>query len=153
MTTFSWHADPPEWAAYVSSVTAIDRGAEVHLSIEMRCKRVGAYAEEAEGGMVRVSFHTTPAPDDDHVWPLDVGPWKQASTPAVVVALGERVANMEVVSCFTARYTTRVSLVRELVWPDECVEVTPPENFAAYLEAQAAWWDAHPDTAERDGDE
>ncbi len=145
VSAFSWRADPPEWAAYVSSVLVIDRGTEVHLSIDMRCKRVGAYVDEEtlEVGAVRILFHTTPTPDDDHVWPLDVGPWTRDEVPAVVVTLGERVSSMEVVSCFTARYTTRVSLVRALHWREDGVEVAAPPNHAAYEEAQRAFWEKH----------
>lgn len=44
----SWRADPPEWAAYVSSVVAIDRGTEVHLAIDMRSKSLGGKSEKTK---------------------------------------------------------------------------------------------------------
>lgn len=116
--TWQWHSEPPEWAAYVGNVLVVDRGDEVHVSLEMSCKRVEADAsvDEEEAGVVRVLFFPADDPDRQIKWPDDPGPWTGTVAPVVVLHLGLRVRDMEVVRAGTARYTTRVSLVMRVDW-------------------------------------
>ena len=134
-----WRTDPPEWAAYVSSVVAVDRGTEVHLAIDMRSKRVECHAQTDEAGEVHVTFYATPSMlgedgREQVVWPPDLGPWPETDRlPALIIDVGKG-RDFEVVNesagsgvcsntaCphrYVGRYSVRVSLVRRVDWQDE----------------------------------
>lgn len=141
----SWRTEPPEWAAYVSSVVAIDRGAEVHIAIDMRSKHVECHTHTSESGEVMVTFYATPSTlgEDGRsqvVWPRDLGPWpEERGLPTLIINVGEG-RHLEVVSAsdqagtctntacphrYVGRYDVHVALVRRVDWQGEDVQEVP----------------------------
>lgn len=114
--TMAWHTDPPEWAAYVSDVLVFQRDAEVHVSIDMRCKRVDADADVSSDGRIVVAFY--PDHSEDVKWPEDPGPWAHVDrTPTLALHVGDVLgSDMTVAACSTGRYTTRVVCLRAVDW-------------------------------------
>lgn len=136
-----WHTVPPEWAAYVGDIVVIDRGDEVHLSIDMRSKRVPCHAEMGPDGNVLVVFYAAPSmmSEEDReqvVWPEGLGPWPEtAHSPYIVIDIGgvERAKDLEVVGQSQGRYAVRVSLVRRVDWQgDDVAQVDGPTDHDPY---------------------
>jgi len=110
----TWHTDPPEWAAYVNNVLVVLRDAEVHVSIDMGCKRVDVDPVACENGRLAVCFHTDLS--EDVKWPDDPGPWVHADRTPTLTITGLVLDGMEVVACGTGRYTTRIVCLRKVDW-------------------------------------
>ena len=127
-----WTVAPPEFAAYVSSVSCVDLGPDALLiEVDMRCKRVPTSSQErtedtpddaAIGvGVLDIRFSTGIAassdggtmrldhPDDDIVWPQALGQWN-GPRPVLTVHHGRTGFGVD----FSAqgRYTTSVMLIR-----------------------------------------
>ena len=144
----NWHTDPPEWAAYVSSVVAIDRDDALHLAIDMRSKRVECHVEMTEVGKVVVVFYASPSTMGEDgrasiVWPPDLGAWPETpSCPTLIITFDDRGRDLDVVgmqghgtcpndACphrISSRYDVHVTLVPRVNWQDEAAvqEVAGP---------------------------
>ena len=123
-----WHTNPPEWAAYVNQVLIAARPGELHVSVDMSCKRVDCDVVACEAGRLVLVFF--PDLSEGVKWPDDPGPWTHADRmPTLTIEVGEALtADMECVSCGTGRYTVRATCVRRVDWQDEAAvqEVVGP---------------------------
>ncbi len=124
----TWTCDPPEFAAYVSHITAVDAGDFVRLDIDMRCKRVPThpqirriYDDTAQDytnlGLLDVEFNTMAGTSIFAAicWPEDLGAWA-GPRPIITFDLGGR--DMEVEFSSGGRYTTQILLQREHIMHD-----------------------------------
>jgi hypothetical protein len=123
--TPTWHTNPPEWAAYVGHVMLAARSGELHVDVDMRCKRVEADVSLGENGRVVLSFHVDLS--DDVQWPGDLGPWTHENrTPTLTLEVGDRLLpDMYVAGCVTGRYVTRAVCLRRVDWDAERTDVEP----------------------------
>lgn len=153
MTTepITWTIEPPEFAAYVSHVSAVDLGPDaLSIEIDMRCKRVPTASQERDietpevyivgTGVLDIRFYTGVVathsggtmrldhPDDDILWPQALGQWN-GPQPVLTVQHGRAGFGVEFSS--QGRYSTSVMLVRQGL---PRVEVSGPACGLAYTD-------------------
>lgn len=116
----AWTADPPAWAPYVGSVIVVDRGTEIHLSIDMRAKYLEPALAEVDGNTIRLTFFTIG--NSTVIWPEDPGAWTGATLPSVAIDMGRDMSGYEATAT-GGRYAFHVVALRPVAWLHDGVYV------------------------------
>lgn len=129
----TWTCDPPEFAAYVSTVSAIDRGDFLMINLDMRAKRVPTHASERmtwngaindydHAGCLDIRFFTKD-PTADIIYPKRLGPYA-GKPPVLTIHHGRSDLHIEAES--QGRYSVRVFLTRQI--ERDAIDINPGDD-------------------------